>query len=246
MNEPISIAARETREGHPEDALEGGAETARYAARQGARKPMAKTGPRNDFSGMKFGRLTVLVLSPLRDGGNYKWTCLCDCGVHSTVRGAHLSSGRVKSCGCLSREITGQQARTHGGTGTRTYKSWVKMRERCLDPNNNEFHNYGQRGITVCERWLNSFANFRIDMGERPLNTSLDRIDLSAGYSSGNCQWATDKEQARNRRTTVGSLALAVDILALRSAGLGPRRIARSLGIMDHTAANVIYHGAWQ
>jgi len=80
---------------------------------------------------------------------------------------------------------------------TRTYTSWLKMRERCNNPNGNRSKYYFEKGITYCERW-NDYNLFLEDMGERPENTSLDRIDNNANYCKENCRWATNVQQARN------------------------------------------------
>jgi len=78
--------------------------------------------------------------------------------------------------------------------------SWASMKTRCLNPNHSSYFRYGGRGITVCERWLESFENFLADMGERPQGKSLDRIDPNGHYEPSNCRWATASEQRVNQR----------------------------------------------
>lgn len=80
-----------------------------------------------------------------------------------------------------------------------TYSSWAAMKQRCLNVNCSGYKDYGAKGITVCERWL-TFANFLEDMGERPPNTSINRINNLKGYEPGNCEWATDQQQHANQQ----------------------------------------------
>lgn len=132
--------------------------------------------------------------------------CICSCGTHKTVRMSALSSGSIVSCGCLKRErgrLNGLANTRHGHasphTRSRTYRSWESMKARCFNTTHPSYNNYGARGVTVCTEWL-QFDNFLKDMGIRPANTSLDRIDTYGNYCSSNCRWATRVTQGRNRR----------------------------------------------
>ena len=83
---------------------------------------------------------------------------------------------------------------------TPEYIAWLDMKQRCANPKNASYPNYGGRGIRVCARWMHSFDNFLVDIGSRPPGHSLDRIDNDGDYEPGNCKWSTKQEQNRNRR----------------------------------------------
>jgi hypothetical protein len=163
-------------------------------------------GPLINLADQRFGRWLVLERAPDDANGCSSWLCRCNCGVKRTIRSNQLRDGRSQSCGCLHHEMMkGLQRRlTHGHSvnrrSNRTHESWVDMRARCSNPNKRFFKHYGGRGITVCERWLNSFENFLADMGERPPGLTIDRIDYNGNYEPGNCRWGTAEQQGRGRR----------------------------------------------
>lgn len=167
-------------------------------------------------AGSVFGRLTVLEDISYN---NQRVPCRCECGKETTVIATSVKLGLTKSCGCLSRE----RATTHGFYGHPFYALWNGIIDRCTDPKVKGYHNYGGRGITICEGWLNPWAfaeDLYREIGPRPEGVgekgyalySLDRKDNDGGYWCGRCaeciasgrpfnvQWSTRSEQLRNQR----------------------------------------------
>jgi 5-methylcytosine-specific restriction endonuclease McrA len=162
-----------------------------------------------DLTGQIFGDLTALEATSERRHGNVVWVCVCVCGNPVKVDANKLRFHTTQSCGCrLSRVLTVRNiARTkHGHARTNsqsaTYKAWQCMIARCEDPKHTNYKYYGGRGIKVDPRWRLSFESFLEDMGERPTGLTLDRKDPCLDYGPSNCRWATDADQARNRRST--------------------------------------------
>jgi hypothetical protein len=165
-----------------------------------------------NLEGRRYGFLLVLSSIPERQKEHY-WQCRCDCGRLHAVQASNLRSGRVQSCGCqrsaliskglaaaVRRGWSPTHVRIHGETNGSVHWAWASMKQRCHNPLCRDYYRYGGRGITVCDRWRDSYPTFRDDMGPKPTGASIERKDNSKGYEPGNCVWATDKEQQNNTR----------------------------------------------
>lgn len=144
-----------------------------------------------NLEGRHFGAWVVISYA-----GRSKWICRClNCNKQYSILGQGLREGKSKRCiSCYVREIT-----THGLTNSPTYRSWTAMWDRCTRPSVNDYHLYGGRGIRVCDRW-GKFEAFLADMGLRPQNHQIGRIDTNGDYGPWNCRWETSKQNNQNRR----------------------------------------------
>lgn len=156
----------------------------------------------NDLTDKKFCRLTVIERAENNKHNRAQWKCICDCGNTIIVSGNALLKGNTKSCGCLTAEaIRKSKNKKHGMSNTRIFHCWSAMKDRCNNPNNKAYKNYGGRGITICPEWMEfqpfydwSMANGYAD------NLTIDRINVNGNYEPSNCQWITKKEQNNNKR----------------------------------------------
>lgn len=167
---------------------------------------------KQDYINKTYNRLTIISFEEPRiyanKNGYFKKAtivkCLCECGNIWKGLLTSVINNKTKSCGCFSKEIAcknGKNNTKHNLVKSSEYKTWRAIKARCLNPKNPAFHNYGGRGITICDRWLNSFENFLEDMGRKPSkNHSIDRINNNGNYELSNCKWSSKKEQSNNQR----------------------------------------------
>ncbi len=162
-------------------------------------------GAYRDYTGKTINGVQVIERAPNCKGPVPYWKCICVCGRDLVIRRDHLEKGSF--CRVCGSEKSAEYRRKnppqlkHGMTGTPEYRAWAHMKSRCGNPKNRHFHNYGGRGITVCDEWKCDFEAFLAHVGQRPTDGhSLERIDNALGYQPGNVKWATKAEQQNNRR----------------------------------------------
>ena len=155
----------------------------------------------------KFNKLTVIgIIYP--EAGRIRLSCRCECDKIKEYLPYQVVSGGIKSCGRLTDKNTLHGHSTRQGKSTE-YHSWGAMKARCYNKHNVDYKDYGDIGITVCDRWIEpktGFSNFLEDLGLKPTSRhTIERLDVNKGYSKDNCRWATKSEQSLNQRKMAGT-----------------------------------------
>lgn len=162
----------------------------------------ARINKREEMAGKTFGNIIVLNNLPRKNGKSHVWG-KCICGVEKIFKTDHLKSGATQSCGCIGAKNRALSKIKHNLSGNKLYFVWASMMVRCYKKTFPDYHNYGGRGIKVCEEWM-TVENFISDMQEGyAKGLQLDRIDNNSDYSKMNCKWSTRKENNRNKRNNV-------------------------------------------
>lgn len=160
-----------------------------------------------DLTGQRIGRLTVIRRCDKPGDKRVKWLCRCDCGNYKEISRNNLSGNHTLSCGCIQKEKASswcKSMKTHGDSDKRLYTIWVDMKQRVENPNDRNYHNYGERGIEICEEWekYENFKEWSLSNGYSD-NLSIDRKDVDKGYFPDNCRWVDQITQANNKRNNV-------------------------------------------
>lgn len=196
--------------------------------------------------GEKFGEWTVIRFSGIGKAGDYVYEVRCSCGTLREVKGFTIKCGYSTKCNICAGKKTGDRFRTHGMSSTKTHRSWKAMKARCLNKANQDYALYGGRGITVCERWKNSFPNFLEDMGERPKGMTLDRINNDGNYEPSNCKWSTQAEQVRNSRLSKLCVQSVKEIRKALMSGVPRSKLAEEYGVNVTTIRSIAIGETWK
>jgi len=210
-----------------------------------------------DITNQRFGGLVAMWPCGTKTGHIY-WLCACDCGQYCPIRPDALVQNGQTQCKLCSDKARPGHLPKHGHASSRrspTYRSWNALKNRCFNPKAPKYKSYGAKGITVCPRWRESFEAFLADVGERPLGTTIDRIDGSKGYLCGrleccgqnetNCRWATPAEQKQNQNAVKLTPAKVRDIRTKRTAGETYKSIASAYNIDSNTARSAAIGETW-
>lgn len=177
-----------------------------------------KMSKRLQLEGRCFGRLKVIKEHGVNKDGKTVWECECECGNRTFSIGSNLKSGKSQSCGCLKNEVVSKRMIKHGMAGKRIYRTWQNMKRRCYDEKSKDYKNYGARGISICQEWIDNFQTFydwAMDNGYCD-NLTIERKDVNSNYCPENCCWIPLSEQTKNKTITkrVSGGEFALDVAA--------------------------------
>ncbi len=164
-------------------------------------------GKKLNLAGKRFGKLIVLEFAFVKNKRRY-WLCKCDCGKEKVIQLPHLTSKHTISCGCYQKQKAKQSLTKHGKYYTKLYSIWINIKDRCCNPKNKSYNNYGGRGINICSEWIDkekgfiNFYDWAMKNGYKK-DLTIDRIDVNGNYTPFNCKWSTKTEQQQNKRTNI-------------------------------------------
>jgi len=168
---------------------------------------MARTPNKPPEKGTVFNMLTIVGnfrIVVINGKNKHVIDAICECGKLISHSMIDIKSGKKKSCGCLPLKLLAKMSTKTGLSKTKEYRAWTGCIKRCYDEKCAQYKNYGDRGISVSDRWRISIFNFIEDMGLCPdPKFSLDRVDNNGNYEKDNCRWASNSQQCNNRRSNL-------------------------------------------
>lgn len=187
-----------------------------------------------DMTGKRFGNLTVVKRIESHKNKVY-WLLRCDCGKMTKATTSDLNNGDYSSCGCMR----GKKSFKHGKVGTHIYYCWAGMKDRCSNPNFHQYHNYGGRGIKVCEEWLDfrNFDKWAMQNGYK-VGLTIERVNVDGNYEPSNCTWIEKAEQPWNKTDTVRTI--------INGKEKNVRQIAEETGLSESTIRARISKYGWR
>lgn len=210
----------------------------------------------NNVIGLKSERLTVIKELPNRKSGKYSKRfvlCKCTCGNEKAIRLEDLvrQNDPTKSCGCLRKEKIIESVKTHGMAGSKTYKTWSGIKDRCYNPKCDYYYCYGGKGIKVSDEWRKSFETFFKDMGEAPPGYSIERLDINKDYCKENCKWIPLNEQSRNTSCTKLNNLIVKEMREMYKSGMSGTKVAKLYkekhpNISYSAIERAVYGKTWQ
>ena len=202
-----------------------------------------------DLTGMRFRHLLVLRRSDRGSKRRMHWWCLCDCGMEKEIQGSHLRSGATISCGCRQHGNTVTHGAAKAGKKEKLYLIWSDMRDRCRRKSSTSYHNYGGRGIRVCEIWDSSYPAFREWAQTSGFKEGLriDRMDNDGPYTPENCRWVTNEENCQNtRRTKLDPVKVKAARVAFQAGIMTQKEIAKFFGVGTTALCSAINGKSWK
>lgn len=205
-----------------------------------------------DMINKKIGKL-VVISEYGKINKHIYYLCKCECGKEKIIRGSHLRSGRILSCGCYRKEITSRTGKVksykHGLSRTRLYKVFRDMKTRCYNSNSPDFKNYGAKGVKICKEWLDDFLVFQkwalengYDENAPKGQCTIDRINFNGNYEPSNCRWITIAEQNKNKtyKKSKWDISILQKIADVKS--LSRKEVAKKLGLKDTEVKYILKH----
>ncbi len=197
-----------------------------------------------DITGRRFGSLVAIKRVGSDKRGHSLWVCECDCGRSIVNLSNRLLTGNTKTCGCRNG---------HGMRYTRIYRTWINMKSRCYDPNQESYRYYGAKGIRVCDEWKHDFTSFLkwASANGYSDNLTIDRKNPKLGYFPENCQWVTMSENSKkSKRKLSQQKVIEIRKLYEKVSPISKRKFYRtyckSLGVCRGTIENVIRGQTWK